>query len=73
MAAVVPGLSVVRGNLMSQEPQPNALYGEEVAQALYDGPIPAVVDLSEAAHRNRAVRLGELSALSAYYLIASYD
>jgi hypothetical protein len=29
--------------------QPNAFYGEEVAQALYDGPIPAAAGISGAA------------------------
>ncbi|MBV9379520.1 MAG: hypothetical protein JOY82_23300 [Streptosporangiaceae bacterium] len=73
VAAIVPGLSIMRGNLLDQSPQPNAIYGVTVEQAFYDEPRPVSVDVSAKAHASRVAALGELSAQSAYHLIAHYD
>lgn len=73
VASVVPGLRLIQGNLMDQTPQPDAVYGVEVARALYDQPKPIALDISDAAHADRVDKLGELSAQSAYHLIAHYD
>ncbi|QUQ65623.1 hypothetical protein [Kutzneria sp. CA-103260] len=72
-AAITPGLEIVRGNMMSQEPQYDAIYGVQVARALHEGPIPIMVDFSEAAHRERIERLGELAAQSTYHLIGHFS
>lgn len=73
VAALVPGLSLIRGTLLDQSGQPDAVYGVEVARAFYDEPKPVVLDLSAAAHAERVRRLGELADQAAYHLIAHYD
>jgi hypothetical protein len=72
-AATVPGLDLVRGNMMGQEPQYDAVYGVQVVRALYDGPIPVEIDISGASHQARLDRLGDLAGQAAYYLIGHYD
>lgn len=72
-AATTPGLDLVRGNMMGQEPHYDAVYGVQVARALYDGSLPVAVDVSAAAHQARLERLGDLAARSAYHLIGHYD
>jgi hypothetical protein len=73
VAATVPGLAVVGGNGTDQTRQSTATYGVEVASELYDGRLPAPVDISAAAHADRMRRLAQLSDQSAYHLMAHYD
>lgn len=71
-AGTTPGLELIRGNLMNQDPQPRAVYGVRMTNAGWEGE-PVTVDMSAEAHRGRVAALGELSAQSAYYLIGHYD
>ncbi|MBV9382459.1 MAG: hypothetical protein JO242_17550 [Streptosporangiaceae bacterium] len=73
VAALAPGLDLVHGTIMGQAPQDEAVYGVLVAKALYEGPLPTVVDISMAAHRDRIAKLGALAGQSGYYLIGTYD
>ncbi|WP_186382763.1 hypothetical protein [Amycolatopsis rhizosphaerae] len=73
VAALVPGLSLIRGTLIDQTPQSDAVYGVQVGRAFYDEPKPIVLDFSEAAHAERLGRLGVLADQAAYHLIAHYD
>lgn len=73
VAAVMPALELVRGNLETQVPQSEAVYGVWVTRALWDGRMPVPVDISQAAHQDRAAKLGPLAEQSNYYLIGHYD
>jgi predicted DNA-binding WGR domain protein len=73
-SGVVPGLEEIWGQDMDQKRAPLMVYGEHAGVCdFHDNAGPDVVEVSAAAHKARAAKLGKLAKKADYYLVGRYD